>query len=194
MANICDTQYKVTGSRKAVADLWHTLQKLEVNSKNVYLYRLAEHYGIDYEKKGFSVRGHIYWAEYEENVEDDYALLSFDTESAWSSCDLFFEEVNKALGDELSISWREIEPGCVIFYTHDENDFFPEECYVTAYGDIFEDCEGAYSTIGDAINKWCEITGISQDGRTEQKMMDFINGYEYEDEDIGFCINPITFG
>ena len=112
MANICDTQYKVTGSRKAVADLWNTLQELEVNSNNVYLYLLAEHYGIDYEKKGISVRGHIYWAEYEENVEDDYALLSFDTESAWSSCDLFFEEVNKALGDELSISWREFEPGC----------------------------------------------------------------------------------
>ncbi len=66
MANICDTQYKVTGSRKAVADLWNTLQELEVNSNNVYLYLLAEHYGIDYEKKGISVRGHIYWAEYEE--------------------------------------------------------------------------------------------------------------------------------
>ena len=26
MANICDTQYKVTGSRKAVADLWNTLK------------------------------------------------------------------------------------------------------------------------------------------------------------------------
>lgn len=34
MANICDTQYKVTGSRKAVADLWNTLQELEVNSNN----------------------------------------------------------------------------------------------------------------------------------------------------------------
>lgn len=124
MANTCDTQYKVTGSRKAVADLWNTLQKLDVNSTNVYLYRLAEHYGIDYEKKGISVRGHIYWAEYEENEEDDYALLSFDTESAWSSCDLFFEEVNKALNNELSICWREVEPGCNIFYTHDENDFF----------------------------------------------------------------------
>ena len=48
MANICDTQYKVTGSRKAVADLWNTLQELEVNSKNVYLYLLAEHYGIPF--------------------------------------------------------------------------------------------------------------------------------------------------
>ena len=32
-----------------MADLWNTLQKLEVNSKDVYLYLLAEHYGIDYE-------------------------------------------------------------------------------------------------------------------------------------------------
>src|SRR5574344_2052379 len=81
-----------------------------------------------------------------------------------------------------------------IFYTHDENDFFPEECYVTAYGELFEDCEGAYSTFGDAIKLWCEKTGVSQDGRSEQKMIDFINEYEYEAEDTNFCINPITFG
>ncbi|WP_256448698.1 MULTISPECIES: hypothetical protein [Proteiniphilum] len=43
-----------------MADLWKTLQDLEVNSKDVYLYRLAEHYRIDYEKKGISVRGNIY--------------------------------------------------------------------------------------------------------------------------------------
>ena len=194
MANICDTQYKVTGSRKAVADLWKTLQELEVNSKNVYLYLVAEHYGIDYEKRGFSVRGSIYWAEFEEIVEDDYALLSFDTESAWSSCDLLFEEVNKALDNELSISWREIEPGCEIFYVHDEGDFFPEECYVTAFGDLFEDCEGAYPTTSDAINLWCEKMGISQNGRTEKEMTNFINEYEYEAEDTHFCIHSITFG
>ena len=35
MANICDTQYKVTGSRKAVADLWNTLQELEVGKSSV---------------------------------------------------------------------------------------------------------------------------------------------------------------
>ena len=61
MANICDTQYKVMGERKAVADLWNTLQTMEVNTKNVHLYKLAEHYGIDYKKKGISVRGYIYW-------------------------------------------------------------------------------------------------------------------------------------
>ena len=80
MSNICDTQYKVRGTRKALTDLWNTLQELNVNTTNVYLYKLAEHYGIDYEHRGISVRGHIYWAEFED--DEDGGLLSFDTESA----------------------------------------------------------------------------------------------------------------
>ena len=34
MSNICDTQYKVRGLRKALSDLWNTLQMMEVNSKD----------------------------------------------------------------------------------------------------------------------------------------------------------------
>ena len=78
MANQATTTYKVTGTRKAVNDLWSTLQKMEVNSKNIWLYQLAEHYGIDYEAKQISVRGHIYWAEYEEDPANDYYLLTFE--------------------------------------------------------------------------------------------------------------------
>ena len=62
MSNICDTQYKARGSRKALSNLWNTLQMLGVNSKDVYLYKLAEHYGIDYKQSGVSVRGKIYSA------------------------------------------------------------------------------------------------------------------------------------
>ena len=93
MANIATTNYKVTGTRKAVNDLWSTLQKMEVNSKNILLYQLAEHYGIDYETKQISVRGHIYWAEYEEDPANDYYLLSFETETAWDACNELFEEI-----------------------------------------------------------------------------------------------------
>ena len=137
MANICDTQYKVMGERKAVADLWNTLQTMEVNTKNVYLYKLAEHYGIDYEKMDISVRGYIYWAEFE--ADENICLLSFDTESAWSACEEFFDELNNVLGGELSISYREIECGCDIFYVHDEQGFFPEECCVSSSGEPFEE-------------------------------------------------------
>lgn len=59
MANQATTTYKVTGTRKAVSDLWNTLQKMNVNTKNIWLDDLAKYYGIDYEAKHISVRGHI---------------------------------------------------------------------------------------------------------------------------------------
>ena len=195
MANTCDTSYKVIGSPKAVKKLWNTLQEMEVNSKNVYLYELAERYGIDYKKKGISVRGFIYWAEFEENESDDYCLLSFDTETAWSACDLFFDELNKALGGELSISYREIEPGCDIYFVHDECGWFPEECCVSSSGEPFEEsCGDVFSTVKDAINEWCTKMNIEQGERTDAEMLEYISEYEYDDLDTYFYINEFTFG
>ena len=195
MANTCDTSYKVIGSPKAVKKLWNTLQEMEVNSKNVYLYELAERYGIDYKKKGISVRGFIYWAEFEEKESDDYCLLSFDTETAWSACDLFFDELNKALGGELSISYREIEPGCDIYFVHDECGWFPEECCVSSSGEPFEEsCSDVFSTVKDAINEWCTKMNIEQGERTDAEMLEYISEYEYDDLDTYFYINEFTFG
>ena len=195
MANTCDTSYKVIGSPKAVKKLWNTLQEMEVNSKNVYLYELAERYGIDYEKKGISVRGFIYWAEFEEKESDDYCLLSFDTDTAWSACDLFFDELNKALGGELSISYREIEPGCDIYFVHDECGWFPEECCVSSSGEPFEEsCGDVFSTVKDAINEWCTKMNIEQGERTDAEMLEYISEYEYDDLDTYFYINEFTFG
>ena len=195
MANTCDTSYKVIGSPKEVKKLWNTLLEMEVNSKNVYLYELAERYGIDYEKKGISVRGFIYWAEFEEKESDDYCLLSFDTETAWSACDLFFDELNKALGGELSISYREIEPGCDIYFVHDECGWFPEECCVSSSGEPFEEsCGDVFSTVKDAINEWCTKMSIEQGERTDAEMLEYISEYEYDDLDTYFYINEFTFG
>ena len=195
MANTCDTSYKVIGSPKAVKKLWNTLQEMEVNSKNVYLYELAERYGIDYEKKGISVRGFIYWAEFEEKESDDYCLLSFDTETAWSACDLFFDELNKAFDGELSISYREIEPGCDIYFVHDECGWFPEECCVSSSGEPFEEsCSDVFSTVKDAINEWCTKMNIEQGERTDAEMLEYISEYDYDDLDTYFYINEFTFG
>ena len=189
MANQATTTYKVTGTRKAVNDLWSTLQKMEVNSKNIWLYQLAEHYGIDYEAKQISVRGHIYWAEYEEDPANDYYLLSFETETAWDACNELFEEINHLLWDELSISYRVCECGCEVYYVHDEGDFFPEEVAVSSSGEPFEDaCDDIYTTLKDAINEWCEKMNIKQGERTDEEMMDFINEYEYDNDDTYFYI------
>lgn len=192
MANQATTTYKVTGTKKAVSNLWNTLLRMEVNSRNIWLDDLAKHYGIDYQKKHISVRGHIYWAEYEE--DEDTSLLSFETETAWDACNDLFFVINRLLDDELSISYRCCECGCEVYYTHDEGDYFPEECCVSASGEPFEDyCDDVYGTIGEAIREWTSKTGIEQGERTDKQMMDFINEFEYEDDDTYFYIRTFTF-
>lgn len=123
MANLATTTYKVTGSHKAVSNLWTAFHGMNVNTKNIWLDELAKYYDIDYETKHISVRGHIYFAEYEE--DNGYALLSFETETAWDACNELFEEINRKLGNELSISYRVCECGCEVYYVHDEANFFP---------------------------------------------------------------------
>jgi hypothetical protein len=194
MANQATTTYKVTGTRKAVSDLWNTLQKMNVNTKNIWLDELAKYYGIDFEAKHISVRGHIYWAEYEEDEENDNYLLSFCTETAWDACNELFEEINHLLWDELEISYRVVECGCEVYYVHDEGNYFPEEACVSSYGEPFEDaCDDIYDTIADAIKEWCSKMNIEQGERTDEEMMDFINEYEYEDDETYFYIRTFTF-
>ena len=192
MANLCNTTYKVTGTEKAVKDLWNALQSMDINTKDIWLGELAEHYGIDYESRGVKVRGHIYFGEFEE--DSDHFLLTFETETAWTACNDLFEAINETLNEELSISYREIECGCDIFSVHDEGCFFPEKCCVSSAGEPFEEsCEEAFDTIEDAINLWCNLTGVEQQGKSQEEMMDFINEYEYDDEDVYFYIHPFEF-
>lgn len=106
----------------------------------------------------------------------------------------YYFEINRLLDDELSISYRCCECGCEVYYTHDEGDYFPEECCVSASGEPFEDCcDDVYGTIGEAIKEWTSKTGIEQGERTDEQMMDFINEYEYEDDDTYFYIRTFTF-
>lgn len=183
------TTYRVTGSLKAVKDLWNTIQTLR-QGDILRLDQLAEHYGIDYEAKGISVRGFIYGA----SLVPEKGLVRFDTETAWNACDELFEAVNEALDWGLSMSYREIEPGMDVFYVHDEGGFFPELCYVSACGGPFgEETEGVYPTVEDAISLWCRLTGIGRGERSEKEMRTFINEYEYSEEDTYFYINRFTY-
>ena len=50
MANLATTTYKVTGIREAANNLWITFQEMEVNNNDIWLLKLAEYYGSDYEK------------------------------------------------------------------------------------------------------------------------------------------------
>lgn len=194
MANIANTDYKVRLSRETADNLWGKLQELKVNCQSVWLCDLAKAYGIDYQAKGISVRGHIYWADFEEDIETGDCLLSFSTETAWCACTEFFEELNKVFGYALSISYREVECGCEIYTVHDEWDFFPEDCCVSADGEPFDNIyEEPFDTIREAIQLWVSLTGVPQGDRTDDEMVEFINGYDYGEDCTYFYIHPYTF-
>lgn len=194
MANLATTTYKVKGTREAVNNLWNALDGMGANSQRLTLDKLAQHYGIDYKAKGICVRGEISWAElsYAETESDD--ILSFETETAWTACDELFNEIGNVLKDELSISFREVECGCGIYRVHDEGEFFPEECCVSACGEPFgEICEEPIDTEGDAIKLWCWLTGVGQGNKSNEEMVELINGYDYGDDDTFFQIRPFEF-
>ena len=189
MANHCYTTYKITGSNKAVKNLWDTLVSMGVDTEYVDLSDLAEHYGIDYESRQNSVRGGLFFAEYESGEN----LLTFRTRTAWAGCHEFFWSVNEVLGNEMSISYREKEPDSGIFRIHDEGGFFTEKCCVFSYGDPFD---GFYyddfNSIEDAIQEWCSKMGVERGDRSEEEMLDYINRYDYEGLDSYFDITKYT--
>ena len=77
---------------------------------------------------------------------------------------------------------------------HDEGDFFPEEVAVSSSGELFEDVsDDIETTLKDAINEWCEKMNVEQGERADEEMMDFINEYEYDDDDTYFYIRQFTF-
>ena len=184
MANHCYTIYKITGSQQAVKKLWDTLVSMDVNTKCVWLSDLAEHYGIDYENRQISVRGCIFYAEYEEGEN----LLTLRTRTAWAGCHKFFWAVNEVLGYEMSISFREKEPDSGIFRIHDEGEFFTQKCCVYSFGDPFDDLYyDDFDSIEDAIQEWCSKMGVERGDKSEEEMIDHINEYDEMDSYFEIC-------
>ena len=189
MANHCYTTYKITGSQKAVKKLWDTLVSMDVKTKEVWLADLSEHYGIDYENRQISVRGCILCAEYEEGEN----LLTLRTRTAWEGCHKFFWAVNEVLGYEMSISFREKEPDSGIFRIHDEGEFFAKICCVFSFGDPFDELYFYdFNSIEDAIQEWCSKMGVERGDKSEEEMIDYINGYEYDEKGSYFEICKYT--
>lgn len=194
MSNLATTEYRIYGNEETIINLWKALKDLGKN--NIYLSNLAKHYDIDYEKAGINVRGKIYYASLEnELTEKEEKILNIETETSWTDCTELLQEINKKLGNKLSISYKVIEPGCEVYKIHDEADFFPEKIYVTASGEIFEkyEAEGAYKTITDAIDIWCKAMKIERNNRSDEEMEELIEYYEYENEDTYFNINEFEF-
>ena len=125
MPNWCDTQYKIIGKKKEVADLYSKIQQLHNMTEplepngfgNLWLGCLVKLLGGDCGQ--IYCRGHIIDFGYENDV------LGFSVESAWNE----MAEVRQFLQQtypSLKIFYYEEEPGWGIYQTNDhEKRFFP---------------------------------------------------------------------
>lgn len=184
MANTCDTAYKLYGSKESINSIWNVLTEMGIEEDIVWLWDLAEHCGIDYEERGYSVRGNI-WSATCPETEDEISTMVIRTETAWVGChEVVRAIIEKAGGEDISISYMEIEPGCEVFCIHDEQDFFPFEYYATASG-IFEDIEGVYTTMDEAIEAWAEAADQERlsDNNEMMKVIERFNEEHMDDGD-----------
>lgn len=189
MANICFTTYKITGIDKNNAAYNDLKTYLDNNSSRLWLGDLAKHYNVDFASLGISARGNVCY------YEEDNGVITLDVESAWSPNDRLFEEINKRVDNQLSISYRAEEPGWNIFWIHDEGGFFSERYIVDAIDceDVLGDIESCYcENINGVIDLWCKAIGYERGEEDNDKMIDIINNWEYDNDDVFFQIRKFV--
>lgn len=189
MANICFTTYKITGidgNCNAYDTLVNALANLK-DTRHPWLGTLAKELGMDYESKGYMMRGNIIVRHEEDSPWDNGRVLTLEVASAWSPNDEFFNDINETLGNQLSISWRAEEPGCEIYWVHDEQGFFDGD---NIYADGCGEFESFYfNSLTEAVNYWCEVMQYDRGDKTDVDMLNIIENWEYEDEDSYFYIH-----
>lgn len=185
MANICTTDYKVTGSPEQLKVFFDMLDGLNPNGSHAMLYELADKYKIDYSNRRINVRGEIIdLSDYSD------AYIDFTVDSAWTPCTELFEELNEKLfNNELIINWVAVEPGCDIYQIHDPDGVFIECDCCTDISEKFFDGDGyIYEDVDTSINRWCQKMKKSRD-QNDEDMIEYINEYDYSDEDVYYLIH-----
>ena len=198
MPNWAVTDYVITGSKedvKKIADAANNAGKSgdQPGAFGRWLGAFAKNLGIDWEALNIMVRGEFASEiEYNEN-EDGTAELRFMTESAWAGCDDLFEAVRNLFDGRVSISYCCEEPGCCVYYKHDEGGYFPSEVHIECGGEPFDFQDGQYDciTVKDAIDYWCECMEYDSTGKSEEEMLKIIDDYEYEDDDTYYRIDKV---
>ena len=64
---------------------------------------------------------------------------------------------------------------------------------IAAEQNSLEKTEEELHLIADAIKEWCSKMNIEQGERTDEEMINFINEYDYEDDETYFYIRTFTF-
>jgi hypothetical protein len=197
MPNWADVEYYIEGSSEDIKKIEEAWDKAETINGDKWLISFAEEFGFTEEEVSTDNMRAFLSSDLDLSYDDEDGSIGFALQSAWSGNEDFFERLNKKKFDgRLSVSYRCMEPGNIVYYAHDEANAFPEECVVNYGGDTFGDVYCEASSYADAIEYWCECMNQKQGSRSTQEMVDYINDYEYDegfDEDTFYSINPIEF-
>jgi hypothetical protein len=186
MANICSTEYKISGETKYVEMFHNLLNHLGAYQHSLPLNKLSEYFNLN-QKFG----GHIVDVSFDKNEK----ILTIRTETPWRGQHLLFHIINILYGEHFYISYREIEEGCEVFNVYNEDYmFYDEECVVYANGELFDYFwEEYFDTIDDAISYWCEKMNFDNTTKTADEMINYINNYQYDEEETYFRIYEFNF-
>lgn len=187
MPNWCFTTYKIISRGEENKEYLKLKKYLDENwEKELWIGNLANYYGVDFESLGISARGWV------STYSEDDGVITLDVESAWDANDLLFDEINKATGNKLIISLRAEEPNCDLWYIRDEGGFFPEKYYVDCYGGSPEFEPQSFETLKEVVDLWCKMTGEKRNGRTDEQMLEVIEEWESDEDDIFFNVHEFA--
>lgn len=160
MANICETTYKVVGSRQAIKALYDKLHKMESADNpqhksdwgNMWLGELVERLGYSWQKH--CCRGEI---TYFELIDNEELLICQNT--AWGEQNGVRECIERRY-PTIKVYYQDIEPGCENFTTNDDTgQFFPEKFYfddekngIQYFEDIDEACQYISPLVGKELH------------------------------------------
>ena len=201
MPNWCYTSYKISGSRKAVKDLYERIMKLdrgegemlENGFENLWLGNLVNDLGGDWNK--IYCRGQIIS---DITYDEDLNLLMFETETAWGVMTETFDFVKsyyECQNEELCVSYRGEECGCCLYCIHNEGEFeFVEEYCI----DYFHDNDGGVDycyDFSEVIEYFEEVYGVSvpRELNVEDSIKFMENYADEQSEDDFFYIYPYDY-
>lgn len=184
MPNWCYTSYKISGSRKAVKDLYERIMKLDCGEGemlengfgNLWLGNLVNGFAHDW--KLIDCKGRIIEFFYNEELN----LLTLDTETAWSACRETFDVIKehyRLQGEKIDISFCEEECGNCIYTIHNEGDFTFNYKYCVDYsGKKTVDIDYAIDLIGVAyiFEKEFGVLGTDRE-KSEEENIKFMEDY-----------------
>lgn len=183
MANLCITEYIIYSEDKN--DINRITNALK-DDTSIYLNDFLSKFDI-YDSSIYQ-RGTIFdWLQVYENT------IYIKVESAWNGCHDVFNIINeKIFNNKLEISYKEEEPGFVIFNIYDPYDRYDKNlCYVCV-NNFHEDIKDDEDTrIRDAIDRWYNYINPKPKyfyNLSTREQIDFINSYKYDNENTMYSI------